>query len=42
MLIASYSGFNFGIKKTLPHIFGVTFGFTTLTFLLTIGSGKYI
>jgi len=36
-VIASYSGFNFGIKKTLPHIFGVTFGFTTLTFLLTIG-----
>ena len=26
-VIASYSGFNFGIKKTLPHIFGVTFGF---------------
>ena len=35
--IASYSGFNFGIKKTLPHIFGVTFGFTSLTFLLIIG-----
>ena len=36
-VIASYSGFNFGIKKTLPHIFGVTFGFTSLTFLLIIG-----
>ena len=36
-VIASYSGFNFGIKKTLPHIFGVTFGFTSLTFLLTVG-----
>jgi threonine/homoserine/homoserine lactone efflux protein len=36
-VIASYSGFNFGIKKTLPHIFGVTFGFTTLVFSLTIG-----
>ena len=36
-VIASYSGFNFGIKKTLPHIFGVTFGFTSLIFLLTIG-----
>ena len=36
-VIASYSGFNFGIKKTLPHIFGVTFGFTFLIFLLTIG-----
>ena len=35
--VASYSGFNFGIKKTLPHIFGVTFGFTSLTFLLIIG-----
>ena len=36
-VIASYSGFNFGIKKTLPHIFWVTFGFTFLIFLLTIG-----
>ncbi len=36
-VIASYSGFNFGIKKTLPHIFGVAFGFTFLIFLLTVG-----
>ena len=36
-VIASYSGFNFGIKKTLPHILGVAFGFTFLIFLLTIG-----
>tara|TARA_Y100000992_G_scaffold297741_1_gene261763 strand:- start:483 stop:1073 length:591 start_codon:yes stop_codon:yes gene_type:complete len=36
-VIASYSGFNFGIKKTLPHIFGVTLGFTFLMFLLTLG-----
>ena len=36
-VIASYSGFNFGIKKTLPHIFGVTLGFTLLMFLLTLG-----
>ena len=39
-VIASYSGFNFGIKKTLPHIFGVTLGFTFLIFLLTIGLGN--
>jgi threonine/homoserine/homoserine lactone efflux protein len=25
--VAFYSGFNFGIKRTLPHIMGVTFGF---------------
>ena len=36
-VIASYSGFNFGIKKTLPHILGVAFGFTFLIFLLTVG-----
>ena len=36
-VIASYSGFNFGIKKTLPHIFGVTLGFTFLIFLLIVG-----
>ena len=26
-IVASYSGFNFGIKKTIPHILGVTLGF---------------
>ena len=36
-VVASYSGFNFGIKKTIPHIFGVTLGFTSLVFALTIG-----
>ena len=36
-VVASYSGFNFGIKKTIPHIFGVTFGFTFLVILLTLG-----
>ena len=28
--VAAYSGFNFGIKKTLPLILGVGFGYTTL------------
>ena len=36
-ITASYSGFNFGIIKTLPHIFGVTLGFTSLVLFLTIG-----
>jgi len=36
-VVASYSGFNFGIMKTLPHIFGVTLGFTSLVLFLTIG-----
>ena len=36
-IVASYSGFNFGIKKTIPHIFGVTLGFTSVVILLTIG-----
>ena len=36
-IVASYSGFNFGIRKTIPHIFGVTFGFTSVVFALTIG-----
>ena len=36
-IVASYSGFNFGIKKTIPHILGVTFGFTFLVFALTVG-----
>ena len=36
-IVASYSGFNFGIRKTVPHILGVTIGFTSLVFFLTIG-----
>ena len=36
-VIASYSGFNFGIRKTIPHILGVSFGFTSLVLSLTIG-----
>ena len=36
-VVASYSGFNFGIVKTIPHILGVTLGFTSLVLFLTIG-----
>ena len=36
-VVASYSGFNFGISKTIPHILGVTLGFTSLVLFLTIG-----
>jgi len=36
-IVASYSGFNFGIKKTIPHILGTTLGFTSLVFFLTVG-----
>ncbi len=32
--VASYSGFNFGITKTLPIILGVGFGYTSLVILL--------
>ena len=36
-IIGSYSGFNFGIKKSLPLILGVTFGYTTLIILCAAG-----
>ena len=36
-IVASYSGFNFGVTKTLPHISGVIFGFTTLVCVLNFG-----
>ena len=39
-LLASYSGFNFGIKKTLPLIYGVTFGFPIV--LIAVNSGLSI
>ena len=32
--IASYSGFNFGIKKTIPLIMGVWLGYTVLVILI--------
>ena len=36
-IIGSYSGFNFGIKKSLPLILGVTFGYTMLIILAASG-----
>ena len=35
-IIGSYSGFNFGIKKSVPLILGVTFGYTIL---ITLAAG---
>ena len=32
--VAAFSGFNFGIRKTLPLILGVGFGYTTLIILI--------
>ena len=29
-IVASYSGFNFGVVKTFPHMLGVIFGFTAM------------
>ena len=36
-IVASYSGFNFGIIKTIPHMLGVVFGFTTLVTIMNFG-----
>jgi threonine/homoserine/homoserine lactone efflux protein len=36
-IIGSYSGFNFGIKKSIPLILGVTFGYTILISLAAGG-----
>ena len=36
-IVASYSGFNFGIIKTFPHMLGVIFGFTTMICVLNFG-----
>ena len=36
-IIGSYSGFNFGIKKSIPLILGVTLGYTTLITLSAAG-----
>ena len=36
-IVASYSGFNFGILKTIPHMLGVVFGFTILVTIMNFG-----
>ncbi len=36
-IVASYSGFNFGVIKTFPHMMGVIFGFTSVVCVLNFG-----
>ena len=36
-IVASYSAFNFGLIKTIPHMLGVIFGFTTLVVVMNFG-----
>ena len=36
-IVASYSGFNFGVVKTFPHMLVVVFGFTTMVCVLNFG-----
>ena len=36
-IVASYSGFNFGLARTIPHMCGVIFGFTTLVIVMNFG-----
>ena len=36
-ILASYSGFNFGLKKSVPLILGVTLGVTSMTLLVNFG-----
>jgi threonine/homoserine/homoserine lactone efflux protein len=36
-IIASYSGFHFGYRKTFPHVLGVTFGWPSLVLAVNFG-----
>ena len=36
-ILASYSSFNFGIKKTFPHMLGVALGYTSMITILDVG-----
>ena len=36
-ILASYSSFNFGLKKTIPHMLGVALGYTSMITALDIG-----
>ena len=39
-ILASYSSFNFGIKKTLPHMVGIPFGHVIQITLVCFGLGS--
>ena len=39
-VMVTASGVNFGYKKTLPHIFGITFGFPFMVVLIGLGLGS--
>ena len=36
-IVASHSGFNHGVKKTIPLMLGVIFGFTSMLSLVNFG-----
>ena len=36
-ILASYSSFNFGLRKTVPHMLGVALGYTSMITALDIG-----
>ena len=36
-ILGSYSGFNFGIMKTIPHMLGVALGYTSMITILDVG-----
>ena len=39
-VMVTASGVNFGYKKTLPHILGITFGFPVMIVLIGVGLGS--
>jgi len=39
-VMVTASGVNFGYKKTLPHILGITFGFPVMVVLIGLGLGS--
>ena len=34
------SGLNFGFRRTIPHLLGVSIGFTLMVFLVGVGLGS--
>ena len=39
-VMVTASGVNFGYRKTLPHIFGIVFGFPAMIVLIGLGLGS--
>lgn len=42
VIMIAHSGVNFGFRRSIPHIFGITIGFTVLSLTVALGLGSLV